>query len=75
MRYEAPIYRPPSEADALLIQATIVCPNRCTFCMVYKNGPRHRVWPVDDKPSLLDEISRALERDELGFQPFFIGTE
>jgi radical SAM superfamily enzyme YgiQ (UPF0313 family) len=49
MRYEGPIYRPPSEADSLLIQATIGCPhNRCTFCMVYKNGPRYRARPVDD---------------------------
>jgi len=49
MRYEGPIYRPPSEADSLLIQATIGCPhNRCTFCMVYKNGPRYRARPVND---------------------------
>ena len=49
MRYKGPIYRPPSEADSLLIQATIGCPhNRCTFCMVYKNGPKYRVRPVAD---------------------------
>jgi radical SAM superfamily enzyme YgiQ (UPF0313 family) len=32
-----------------LIQATIGCPhNKCTFCMVYKNGPRYKVRDVKD---------------------------
>jgi radical SAM superfamily enzyme YgiQ (UPF0313 family) len=49
MRYDGPIYRPPSEADSLLIQATAGCPhNKCTFCMVYKNGPRYKVRDVKD---------------------------
>lgn len=48
MHYEGPIYRPPSEADSLLIQATVGCPhNKCTFCMVYKKGPRFRVRSVE----------------------------
>ena len=55
MRYQGPIYRPPSEADSLLIQATIGCPhNRCTFCMIYKNNPRFRIRPVAEIREDLD---------------------
>lgn len=36
--YEEPLYRPPSEAYSLIIQATIGCShNQCTFCSMYKN--------------------------------------
>ncbi|MEJ2095626.1 MAG: radical SAM protein [Deltaproteobacteria bacterium] len=56
MQYEGPIYRPPSEADSLLIQATVGCPhNKCTFCMVYKKGPPFRVRPVADIRRDMDE--------------------
>jgi radical SAM superfamily enzyme YgiQ (UPF0313 family) len=56
MNYEGPIYRPPSEAGSLLIQATIGCPhNRCTFCMVYKHGPPYRERPTADIIADLDE--------------------
>ena len=49
LRYEGPIYRPPSESNSLLVQATIGCPhNKCTFCMVYKNGPKFRIRAAKD---------------------------
>lgn len=59
MRYEGPIYRPPSEAESLLVQATIGCPhNKCTFCMVYKKGPAYRVRPVKEICEDIEEARR-----------------
>ncbi len=54
LRYREPLYRPPSEAHSLILQATIGCSwNRCTFCEMYTDR-RFRPRPTDE---LLGEIA------------------
>ncbi len=43
MRYDEPVFRPPSEAFSLILQVTIGCShNACTFCSMYK-GKKFRI--------------------------------
>ena len=61
IRYVEPVYRPPSEADSLILQVTVGCSwNRCTFCGMYRDR-RFRIRPIDD---LRREVE--LVRDRVG---------
>ncbi len=59
MRYEGRIYRPPSEADALLLQATLGCSwNHCTYCDMY----RDKVFRIRDPAETLADLELAAAR-------------
>lgn len=48
LRYDMPLFRPPSEGDNLIIQATLGCSfNRCSFCSMYRTK-EYRPRPLDD---------------------------
>src|SRR5690606_6163823 len=56
--YIEPVFRPPSEADSLILQVTNGCSwNRCTFCDMYiDDHKRFRPKPESD---VLAEIERC----------------
>ncbi len=48
VRYEEPLFRPPSEAQSLIFQLTLGCSwNRCTYCAMYRSK-EFRVRPVEE---------------------------
>jgi radical SAM superfamily enzyme YgiQ (UPF0313 family) len=57
MKYEGMIYRPPSEADSLILQVTVGCSyNRCTFCHSFQEKP-FRIKSFEEIKEDIDEIS------------------
>ena len=60
MRYEGRLYRPPSEAGSLILQATIGCSwNHCTYCDMYRDKS-FRVRDLDDTLADLEAAGGAV---------------
>lgn len=61
MDYVGNIFRPPSEAQSLLLQVTVGCSwNRCTYCAMYRDADQaFRVKPIDTVLADLDEAASS----------------
>lgn len=56
LAYDMPLYRPPSEADNLIVQVTLGCSfNRCGFCSMY----RSKTFTVRPLAEVEQDIARA----------------
>ena len=69
MRYQGKVYRPPSEANSLILQATLGCSyNRCAFCAMYRDT-RFRMRPLEE---LWEDIRLAREYPGPGVRRIFL---
>ena len=61
IRYVEPVFRPPSEAESLILPVTDGCSwNRCTFCEMYT--ARQKAFRARDEAEVVDSIRRTGER-------------
>lgn len=62
LRYEEPVFRPPSEAGSLILQLTVGCSwNRCTYCGMYRDKA-YRVRPISELREDIRTISPVAQR-------------
>lgn len=58
MHYTGPVYRPPFEANSLLLQVTVGCShNKCAFCTMYRETP-FAVCPAEEVAADIEEAAR-----------------
>jgi radical SAM superfamily enzyme YgiQ (UPF0313 family) len=68
--YDFPPFRPPSEANSLLLRVTRGCPwNRCTFCSMYKGMK----FEIRDFEEILGDIELAKDLYGQRIRTVFIG--
>ena len=61
IRYVEPVFRPPSEADSLILPVTDGCSwNKCTYCEMY-TSPQKKFRPRDEA-EIIESIRRSGER-------------
>ena len=67
MHYTGTIWRPPYEADSLLLEVTAGCTHHaCKFCTLYEDLPfRFRMTPLEDVEADLREAQMLLN-DPMG---------
>jgi hypothetical protein len=71
VRYIDPVYRPPSEADSLILPVTDGCSwNRCTFCEMY-TAPQKK-FRARDEAETLETIRACGERFGADVQRIFL---
>ena len=72
IRYISPVFRPPSEADSLILPVTNGCSwNKCTYCEMY-TAPQKK-FGVRDEPEILESIRQIGEKNPDQVQRVFLG--
>lgn len=70
MRYQGRIYRPPSEANALILQATFGCSwNKCVYCDMYRDQT-FGVRPLEES---LEDLEGAASQAASHVEKLFVG--
>ena len=70
MRYIEPVFRPPSEANSYILQATIGCSfNKCVYCSMYRSK-EFRIRALDES---LWDLSEAGRRGGHAIDKVFVG--
>ena len=70
LKYEEPLFRPPSEAYSLILQITIGCSwNKCAFCEMYSK----KKFRIRDPEEIIDEIKKVSLLDN-SFRKIFLAA-